>query len=85
MLKNDTRKKNRCHAEKKPHDVHMDIAQQFINDVKSYMQKTNMSARAFGVAATNDSKLLPRIFSRRITLTTIERVEKFMRDNPPPA
>lgn len=61
--------------------------EKLIQAIEDYLRKTGMSARAFGKAVINDQNLVYhlRAGTRSVTLATVERIDTYMRDNPPPA
>ena len=53
---------------------------------EAFVRSSGMSERQFGLAAVNDGKFLPRLRSGfGVTLTTVERAEKFIADHARPA
>ena len=56
--------------------------EQFVARIDAFLAKTGMSQSAFGRAACNDGSFVAdlRAAGRSPQLSTIERVEKFMRD-----
>lgn len=65
----------------------MKTREQILSDIEAYLQRTGMSARAFGIAAVRDSAFVYRMRAAKAkanyTWGTLERIEQFMRDNPP--
>lgn len=67
-----------------PHCLAMDARKTLLDKIEAYLSASGVSARQFGIDAVNDHKLVGRLRARKgVTLTTIERVEAFMRSNAP--
>ena len=59
--------------------------EKFLGEVERYLLDTGLSAVAFSVAAMNNKGFVTKL--RRgssPTLTTVDRIKAFMRENPPP-
>lgn len=55
-----------------------------ISQIENFMRLSCISEREFGMRALNDNKFVPRLRKGAgVTLTSIEKAERFMRDNPP--
>lgn len=56
-------------------------------EIEAYLNQTGMAPSTFGMRVLNDGKFVWRLRERPmgITLTTVEKVRQWMRDNPPAA
>lgn len=60
----------------------MATRQALLAQIESFLQRTGMSARRFGIEATGDHKLVKRLQSGAgITLTVIEKAERFIAEH----
>lgn len=61
----------------------MQVREQIIERVRSFLSQSGMSARRFGVEAVGDSKFVSRLHGGAgITLTTLEKAEAFIAAHP---
>ena len=64
----------------------MDRRAAILSKIERYLSASGMGANRFGKDAVGDTKLLRRMRAGGdITLTTAEKIEEFMRINPPTA
>lgn len=67
--------------------VHMKTREQILADIEAYIARTGMSARTFGIKAVSDSAFVYRMRAAKAkanyTWSTLEKIERFMADNPP--
>ncbi len=65
----------------------MSARETVVEDVETFLAKTGLSEWQFGMAAVGDHKFLKRLRSGHgVTLTVIEKAERFMREHSvPPA
>lgn len=69
-----------------PHCLGMDAREAILAKVERYLAASGLTAHQFGMQAVRNHKLVSRLRGGNgVTLTTVERVEAFIRDNPPPA
>ena len=63
----------------------METRKSILDGIRAYLARRGMSEHRFGMEAVGDHKLVARLRSGAgITLTNIEKVEAYMRDNPVP-
>ena len=61
----------------------METRDAIIGLIDGYLEETGMSEHAFGQQAMNDHKFVRRLRSGiGVTLTSIERAERYIRENP---
>ena len=61
----------------------MKIRSQIIELIDLYLSETGLTDAAFGRLVLNDHKFIRRLRSGiGVTLTSIERIERFIRENP---
>lgn len=60
----------------------MEVRQQVIDRVEAFLKRHSMSERQFGLRSVGDNKFVSRLRdpSVGVTLTNIERAERFMRE-----
>jgi predicted transcriptional regulator len=62
----------------------MNTREQFLEDIDAFLAHTGMSERQLGDQAVNDAKFVARIRAgSSLTVRTLDRVRKFMRDYRP--
>jgi hypothetical protein len=62
----------------------MSIRAAILARIEKYLAASGMGSQRFGRIAVGDEKLVRRLRSGKgVTLTTVERLEAFMRDHPP--
>lgn len=62
----------------------MDVRQAVVARVEAYLAASGLSAYEFGIKVANNNKLVARLRTGRgVTTTTIDKIEAFMRSNPP--
>lgn len=58
----------------------MQVREQILERVRSFLLSSGMSARRFGVEAVGDSKFVSRLeHGAGVTLTTLEKAETFIK------
>lgn len=61
----------------------MQTRSMLIRSIDAYLSRTGMTPRHFGLKAVGDHKFVPRLKAGKgITLTVIEKVERFMAEHP---
>ena len=61
------------------------MIEEFLTEARTYCKKRGIKLGVLGYYAVNNSKLLPHLAGGGdCQVRTIERVRKYMRDNPPP-
>jgi hypothetical protein len=67
-----------------PYTLGMNIRAAILARIEKYLIASGMGSQRFGRIAVGDEKLVRRLRSGKgVTLTTVERLEAFMRDHPP--
>lgn len=66
----------------------MTVREDTLRKVEAFIGANGLTERHFGIQAFKNHKWVDRLRDGRVTLTSIERAEQFMRDfqrKPPPA
>lgn len=64
----------------------MTTQSQFLSDIETYLVQSSMTATVFGRQACGNPNFVFRLRDGRdVTLATVDRVRRFMAENPPPA
>jgi hypothetical protein len=62
----------------------MGIRTELLTEINDYLAASGVAESTFGVLSVNDGKLVGRLRAGKgITIETVERVRKYIADNPP--